>query len=663
MAKSIWSDSQIIAQLDSGYHWSGNNLTYGFPTNANWFPYAESSGFSALNSAQQATATLAIHLWDDLIAPSFSLAANGATADIKFENTTTNIGYAHAYYPGGYAGAGSVWFNPTYDASWGTNNLVTPVAGQWGYMAYLHETGHALGLDHPGTYNGGSPTYANDALYMQDSQQYTVMSYFTASNTGADWIASDGRMYYAQTPMLHDILTLQAIYGADTTTRTGNTTYGFHSNADVWLYDFTQNAHPILCIYDAGGMDTLDFSGWNFSSVINLTPGSFSNSDMMTSNISIAYGAWIENAVGGGGNDTLIGNDLANVLTGNAGSDTLAGGLGNDTLDGGAGNDTMSGGIGNDTFYVDGLGDVVLENTGEGTDTVIVRVSDYWLTANVENGTVGTTTGIQLVGNELNNIITGNSGDDFLRGTQGDDTVYGLGGNDTLYGGIGNDILDGGAGNDVLDGKVGDDIMVGGTGNDIFYVDSLGDIVVENAGEGTDTVVMTVNNYHFTANMENGIVGTSTGLQLLGNELNNVLTGNVGDDILRAAQGDDTVFGLDGNDSLYGGVGNDTLDGGAGNDFLDGRVDHDILTGGSGDDVFVFVAGEADGDVITDFNGNGAGAGDQLQLTGYGTAAQGASFTQIDSTHWQINSSNGLVHDVITLSNGAFVHPSDIVFV
>ena len=48
------------------------------------------------------------------------------------------------------------------------------------------------------------------------SMQYTVMSYFTAANTGADWIASDGRQYYAQTPMLHDIMAIQAIYGADT---------------------------------------------------------------------------------------------------------------------------------------------------------------------------------------------------------------------------------------------------------------------------------------------------------------------------------------------------------------------------------------------------------------------------------------------------------------
>ena len=158
--------------------------------------------------------------------------------------------------------------------------------------------------EHPGDYNGGSPTYAVDALYTHDSQQYTIMSYFEASNTGADWVASNGHEYYAQTPMMDDVMVIQAIYGADTTTRSGNTTYGFNSTAGSSVFDFTVNLHPVLCIYDAAGNDTIDLSGWNTASKIDLTPGSFSNADMMTYNISIARSAWIENAIGGGGNDT-----------------------------------------------------------------------------------------------------------------------------------------------------------------------------------------------------------------------------------------------------------------------------------------------------------------------------------------------------------------------
>ena len=89
MAKPVWTNAQIIDQLDTGNHWSGTNLTYGFPTNANWTPYGEKNGFSPLNTNQQAAATLAITLWDQLIVPNFTLAADGTTANIKYSNTTT----------------------------------------------------------------------------------------------------------------------------------------------------------------------------------------------------------------------------------------------------------------------------------------------------------------------------------------------------------------------------------------------------------------------------------------------------------------------------------------------------------------------------------------------------------------------------------------------
>jgi serralysin len=247
MAKTVFTDQQIISQLNSGYKQSGQALTYGFPTTATWFSYAEKTGFTPLSQAQQAAATLAIQLWDDLITPDFTLnTADPTKANVKYMNTTTNVGYAHAYYPTGTQAGGTVWFNSTYGSNSGTNNLINPVVGQWGFQAYVHETGHALGLDHPGAYNGGSPTYATDAEYAQDSLQYTIMSYFTANNTGADWVASDGKSYYAQTPMIDDIMVIQAMYGAETTTRTGNTTYGFNSNADRSVFDFSTNKHPVL---------------------------------------------------------------------------------------------------------------------------------------------------------------------------------------------------------------------------------------------------------------------------------------------------------------------------------------------------------------------------------------------------------------------------------
>src|SRR5262249_54591285 len=162
----------------------------------------------------------------------------------------------------------------------------------------------------------------------------------------------------------------------------------------------------------------------------------------------VALGATQPIAPGAGG--SVTGNALDNVLTGNSG---------NDTLDGGLGADTLVGGAGNDTYYLDNPGDVVTENANEGTDLVNVAFGGYTLGANIENATLTIATGATLTGNALNNILTGN---------------------------IGNDTLDGGAGADT---------MVGGTGNDSYTVDNLGDVITENANEGTDSVNVAISGY------------------------------------------------------------------------------------------------------------------------------------------------------------------------
>lgn len=241
---------------------------------------------------------------------------------------------------------------PTY------SGLYTPDPGDYYYMTILHEVGHAIGLSHPGSYNGGSPTYANDAVYAQDTHQWTVMSYFSASNSGADWNGGSG-WQYAQTPMVHDILTVQAIYGADTTTRAGDTIYGFNSNAGNVLFNFSQNATTVLTIYDAGGTDTLDLSGFSQRALIDLEPGTYSSADgtsnTMNYNIGIAHISWIENATCGSGNDYILGNSLDNILRGMGGNDVIFGLLGDDILIGGGGIDLLTGGSDSDTFvFADG---------------------------------------------------------------------------------------------------------------------------------------------------------------------------------------------------------------------------------------------------------------------------------------------------------------------
>ncbi|MDA4846239.1 M10 family metallopeptidase [Hoeflea poritis] len=317
-----FTDAQVINQIDSGYKWSGSQISYGFLNSGPSWANGEQTGFVAFNAQQKAATREIMELWDELIAVDLvETGSNPASADVNFGNTNTNISYAHAYYPNEYYDiGGSVWLNaPTY------SGLYAPDYGDYYWLTIIHEVGHALGLSHPGAYNGGAPSYANDAEYAQDTRQWSVMSYFSASHTGADNNGGTG-WKYAQTPMVHDILTIQSIYGADTTTRTGDTTYGFNSNAGKEIFDFSQNSAPVLTIYDTGGIDTLDLSGFSQRAIIDLTPGSYSSvggvSNTMTNNLGIAHNTWIENAIGGSGNDTIRGNNLNNILDGNGGTDT-----------------------------------------------------------------------------------------------------------------------------------------------------------------------------------------------------------------------------------------------------------------------------------------------------------------------------------------------------
>ncbi len=172
------------------------------------------------------------------------------------------------------------------------------------------------------------------------------------------------------------------------------------------------------------------------------------------------------NAITGtSGNDTLTGGSGDEVISGLSGNDILYGLGGNDYLGGGVGPDTLIGGAGNDTYGVDNVGDVVTENSGEGTDWVQSSIT-YTLGANLENLTLTGTSDINGTGNSLGNLIVGNCGSNYLYG---------------------------GAGNDTLNGGIGEDTLRGGLGDDTYYFGSLGEFyIVDNyegpSGPGADVV-------------------------------------------------------------------------------------------------------------------------------------------------------------------------------
>jgi len=388
-------------------------------------------------------------------------------------------------------------------------------------------------------------------------------------------------------------------------------------------------------ILDGGtGADTMIGGAGNDSYVVDnagdlVIENAGEGTDTIYASVSYVAPANIENLVLTGSNDiNATGNALNNVLIGNAG---------NNRLDGGVGADSMSGGAGNDTYVVDNVGDLVTENAGEGTDTVLSSIN-YALTANLENLVLTGTANLNGTGNALNNVLTGNAGNNTLDGGVGADTMIGGAGNDTyivdnvgdvvvensgegvdtVYASVSyalsanvenlimtgtgdssaagnglNNTLTGNCGNNLLDGGLGADTMIGGAGNDTYIVDNVGDVVVENANEGIDTVLSSVS-YTLAANVENLTLTGTASINATGNSLDNVLIGNSGNNVLDGGAGNDILIGSIGNDTLKGGAGNDTLTGGAGNDVLDG---------GSGNDTYVY--GQGDGlDTLIDASGN-----------------------------------------------------------
>jgi serralysin len=171
-------------------------------------------------------------------------------------------------------------------------------------------------------------------------------------------------------PSLGDILAVQNLYGANTTFNSGDSVYGRNATAGS-LYDFANFAAvPAFSIYDTGGADTLDASGYDANQTVNLNAEAFSSIGGLTNNIAIARNVIVEAAIGGDGSDGIIGNASDNVLIGNAGADTLDGGAANASLDGDAGADSLIGGAGDDLLITDGLGDYL--EAGDGDDVILL---------------------------------------------------------------------------------------------------------------------------------------------------------------------------------------------------------------------------------------------------------------------------------------------------
>ncbi len=502
--------------------------------------------------------------------------------------------------------------------------------GGYVFDSFIHEFGHEFGLNHPGLYNYGGPggvqiNYLNNATWIYDRQQYSMMSYFDGIDVG------NASRWSPTTPMIADIEAVTRRYFAtesngvwtyqDVQRNTGDDVYGFGSTNPFYTLTITGPTRDIgFVIHDTGGHDTVDFTDSSAGTVLDLRAGQFSSVNGHLNNVAIFDGHnadgteyYIEVGIGSRFDDTLIGNDGDNVL------------------DGGTGRDRLAGQDGDDTYYVDNRRDIVFETANGGMDTIIVVAGRYSLqdAANVESilfdrdhdydyqtlpaepgpdGPDGRPRGLHLIGNDLDNLLEGGEGHDLIRGGAGNDTViggrdtlasrdinntidamdlddqtesldvgddlYGGNGDDAILGGAGDDLLNGGAGNDTLFGQAGADVFVGGAGSDTvdYSRESPFQLLVNlrtnmaAGGTGSGDTFFGIENLIGSDDRLDRFIGTLDGNHFIGKGGGDYFNGGRGDDTLDGGADGDILFGGGGDDLIFGGSGQDALHGDGGTD-------------------------------------------------------------------------------------------------
>lgn len=607
---TLYTNDQIATQLTDTY-WGGATQRHAF----NVAPGGTLTfNVQALTADGQNLAREAFNIWTDVTGIIFSEVTTGG--QITFDDNQTGA-FANATYSNGVTTSATVNVGTAWLTTYGTG------LNSYSFQTYIHEIGHTLGLGHGGPYNG-SASYAVDASYLNDSWATTIMSYFDQTENG--YFAGLGfTRQFALTPMIADGIAITTLYGTNTLTRTGNTTYGFNNTSGRAIYDAAANPSVSYTIYDNGGTDTLDYSGFSQNQTINLNAETFSSVGGRVGNVSIARGAVIENAIGGSGNDTIIGNDANNFFTLTAGgNDTVSGGNGNDSFLFGAtltAADTIDGGAGTDD-------QVAIQGNYTGANALVLSattLTNVEVLATLAGGSYSITTNDANIaaGQRLTIFGTNLGAADNLTVNAAAETN----GNIRVYGGLGVDTLTGGAGDDGFyfgPGRFGasDQVTGGGGSNDQIALDGDYTITLDSRFDAEVVVLLhngagAENNFNITVG--DSFVPSGQTRTIFGVSVVNPITVNGAGEtngILR----------------IYGGTAADTITGGSGADFIFGGNGGDTLNGGAGADTFFYdsaaQSSSTNYDRLLDFNF----ATDRIQISGqvhdtYATVASGALST------------------------------------
>jgi serralysin len=316
----------------------GFDLTFSSSANVGsplrWASNTISVNIDGLTAPEQEVAAAALAQWASVAPLTFTFTSGAA--DITYidsgtgyvATTTDTLPPSGQYLEAETVDISTAWFDNDGGAMDGRTGF-----GSYDFQTYLAQTGRALGVGSLGLYNivtvnldgtvadPSGPSGTNTNTLADDTLQYSVMAAVSQNNFGGS------RYDYVVSPQQADINAIQSVYGA-AITRPGDTVYGFHSTAGA-IYDFASYAGfgaPAFTIYDSGGNNTLDASGYSMGQVIDLESGTWSSIGGCVNNISIYESTTIRNAVGGSGDDLIIANPSAvGALTGGGGNDIFEG--------------------------------------------------------------------------------------------------------------------------------------------------------------------------------------------------------------------------------------------------------------------------------------------------------------------------------------------------
>lgn len=374
-----WLDSMLpgIAPGFPSLLKGGKTIYYSFPATAPaHFTAEDAYGFKPFTAQQQTFARQAFSYISTVIDIQFVEAANSAAANtIVLANNVQTGSAGYAYFPFDDYQGSDLLLNYTGSSA---RNL-TPKNGDYSALTLIHELGHALGLKHPFT-SVDSLGNASDGPALptaEDTSQWTIMSYNSRP--------TEYNLRYS--PL--DIAALQYLYGPSATAQTGDDVYTLSATAPNF-------------IWDGGGIDSLDATNSSQGVTLYLEPGYWgyigSKASLISSSaqVTVNFGTVIENAKGGTGNDTIIGNGIDNHLYGYAGDDTLSGGDSDDVLEGGDGNDTFLGVLGSDLIYGGAGNDVLLLSSGM-TKTQVLKLRNDATLVTDSSGNVAVCRGVEQI--------------------------------------------------------------------------------------------------------------------------------------------------------------------------------------------------------------------------------------------------------------------------